>query len=442
MDFTANIHGYLDGLTAAVAALDKAALNKAAELIFDAHMAEHAVYSAGSAHTADAFAQSLREGCAVLGRTGVKATYFAKNAADSLATFAKRGDVLVCFAGSKCDCMVKAAAYAKSIGMSVIGFVTDPESELLPLCDVSLITAEVCPVKVADLQNAAAHAIVSSLRAALIDAWGMEVIFPPVPGREFKFALFDFDGTLSLIREGWQQIMIPYFCEEVTNTPMGKDEDPEAIKACVTEFVDMLTGKQTIYQCMALADEVKKRGGTPLDPLDYKNEYLRRLMEKIKDRREGLANGTIDRETLLVRGSVPLLEALKREGVTLYLASGTDQPQVREEAALLGLDQYFDGNIYGALDEHLTSCTKELVIKRLLAENGLDGTELLSFGDGFVEIELVSNLGGYPIAVATDESRKFGIDTWKRDRLVKAGAGAVIPDFECAERVVSYILGK
>ena len=68
--------------------------------------------------------------------------------------------------------------------------------------------------------------------------------------------------------------------------------------------------------------------------------------------------------------------------------------------------------------------------------------KVLSFGDGFVEIELVSNLGGYPIAVATDESRKMGIDTWKRDRLVKAGAGAVIPDFECAERLVDFILGR
>ena len=442
MNFNADIQGYLDGLTAATAALDRDTLNRAAELIFAAHMEERAVFTVGSAHTAARLADDLRDGCAVLGRTGVKATYLAKNAASALATFAKRGDVLLCFAIGECDCLTKAAEYAKSIGMSVISFVSCPESTILPLSDCAIVTAERCPAKAADLQQAAAHAVTAALRVALTDAWGMEVIFPPVPGREFKFALFDFDGTLSLIREGWQQIMIPYFCEEVENTPMGKTEDPEAIKACVTEFVDMLTGKQTIYQCMALADEVKKRGGTPLDPLDYKNEYLRRLMEKIKDRREGLANGTIDRETLLVRGSVPLLEALKREGVTLYLASGTDQPQVREEAALLGLDQYFDGNIYGALDEHLTSCTKELVIKRLLAENGLDGTELLSFGDGFVEIELVSNLGGYPIAVATDESRKFGIDTWKRDRLVKAGAGAVIPDFECAERVVSYILGK
>jgi len=164
-------------------------------------------------------------------------------------------------------------------------------------------------------------------------------------------------------------------------------------------------------------------------------------MEKIKGRRDGLADGSINPEQLLVRGSVPLLKALKAAGITLYLASGTDQPQVREEASLLDLDKYFDGNIYGALDEHVTSCTKELVIKRLLSENGVDGTELLSFGDGYVEIELVSNINGYPIAVATDEKRKKGIDLWKRDRLVKAGAGAVIPDFEEADKIVEFILG-
>ena len=27
--------------------------------------------------------------------------------------------------------------------------------------------------------------------------------------------LFDFDGTISLVREGWQQIMTPYFADEL-----------------------------------------------------------------------------------------------------------------------------------------------------------------------------------------------------------------------------------
>ena len=38
----------------------------------------------------------------------------------------------------------------------------------------------------------------------------------------FKCALFDFDGTVSLIREGWQEVMIPYFVEVLS-------EDTEAV---------------------------------------------------------------------------------------------------------------------------------------------------------------------------------------------------------------------
>lgn len=437
------IRAYLDSDADMIRGLDAEKLTAAAELILDAQKSGATVFTAGDPAVSGQMADSLLHGCAVLGRAGIKSVRI--DSKETLEALGKRGDVLVILpkAGSACCGKGSCAAdYARSIGMKVIGILPADGGAAADKCDIAICTGTECPAKTADLQLAGIHAITSSLRAELKDAWGMEVVFPPVAGRKFKFALFDFDGTLSLIREGWQKIMIPYFCEEVAKTPGGQTADPEEIRACVTEFVDMLTGKQTIYQCMALADEVKKRGGTPLEPIEYKNEYLRRLMEKIKDRREGLANGSIDPETLLVRGSVALVKALKDAGIVLYLASGTDQPQVREEAHLLGMDKYFGENIYGALDEHITDCTKELVIKRLLSENGVSGTELLSFGDGFVEIELVSKIGGYPIAVATDEARKMGIDEWKRERLVKAGAGAVIPDFECADKIVDFIMGR
>ena len=32
-----------------------------------------------------------------------------------------------------------------------------------------------------------------------------------------------------------------------------------------------------------LAEEIRKRGGQPLEPLDYKRMYLDRLWERIKD---------------------------------------------------------------------------------------------------------------------------------------------------------------
>lgn len=272
--------------------------------------------------------------------------------------------------------------------------------------------------------------------------WSLEVISPVQKERKFKIALFDFDGTLSLIREGWQEIMIPYFCEEFISSLPHHSESEDEITALVTDFVDELTGKQTIFQCLQLKIEIEKRGGIAKEAMDYKNEYIRRLFLKIESRRSSLADNSVAPEELLVKGSVQFLEALKEEGIEIFCASGTDEPQVIEEAKLLGLDKYFGSNIFGARDEQAQQCSKELVIKRLLSENNVKGEELLSFGDGFVEIELVKNVGGYAVAVATDEKAKKGVNPQKREKLLSAGAHAVIPDFENTDALIKHLFNK
>ncbi len=266
----------------------------------------------------------------------------------------------------------------------------------------------------------------------------IEIIENPTGKYRIKNALFDFDGTLSLIREGWQQVMIPYFLEEMAKCP--NCPDAKTTEDIVTEFVDRLTGKQTIYQCMALVDEIKKYGGNPETPKYYKDEYVRRLMERIRDRREGLANGTLKPEDYLVRGSVEFLTLLKSHGVTMFLASGSDEPQVKEEVALLGLTEFFGNNIYGAKDATV-DCSKDLVIKELLATDGVAGNQLIAFGDGFVEIELVVGAGGYGVAVATDEKHPGVLDNHKREKLLRAGAGMCIPDFSDAKGVIEALNG-
>jgi phosphoglycolate phosphatase-like HAD superfamily hydrolase len=247
--------------------------------------------------------------------------------------------------------------------------------------------------------------------------------------------LFDFDGTLSLIREGWQDVMIPYFIEVLKATP--DVEDDASIKAVVREFVDTLTGKQTIFQCIQLDKEVQRRHGKAQDPLIYKTEYLRRLRERIQDRLADLEAGA-NPDDYTVKGTRLLLQSLKDQGIKLYLASGTDEADVMREAKLLQLDQYFDGGIYGAIDG-ITDCSKELVIHKIIHDNNISPDQLISFGDGYVEIELVKNLGGFTIGVATDELRKMGINEWKRKRLLKAGADVIIPDFDDHGKLIEFI---
>src|SRR5207237_6755215 len=100
--------------------------------------------------------------------------------------------------------------------------------------------------------------------------------FRPRPG--LTHVLFDFDGTLSLIREGWPDVMLPLFAELLPRRP-GESEAEAA--ALLREDVMRLNGKQTIYQMMQFAERVRERGGRPREPLWYKHEYLRRLHERI-----------------------------------------------------------------------------------------------------------------------------------------------------------------
>ncbi len=252
-----------------------------------------------------------------------------------------------------------------------------------------------------------------------------------ITGRDtagFRYAVLDFDGTLSLVREGWQQIMVPYFTDELCATPEGSKLPREDLALRVREFVTLLTGKQTIYQCIHLAEEITAMGGRPKDPQDYKDEYHRRLLERIDYRLKGLEDGSIDPETLTVPGTYELLDMLVRHGITPYLASGTDEVYVLKEAHLLGVDRWFGKNIYGAQRAYKTF-SKKMVIERIIRENHLAGPELVGFGDGYVEIENVREAGGFAVGVASNEAERAGIDTWKRERLIRAGADLIIPDY-------------
>jgi len=265
----------------------------------------------------------------------------------------------------------------------------------------------------------------------------IEIIRPPAARRRPEHALFDFDGTLSLIREGWPEVMVPMMVEVLQAT--GTDESPEQLYDYCYDFVMQLNGKQTIYQMIRLAEEVKRRGGKPEDPLTYKHIYHERLMSRIAQRREAISSGRVPPEEMLVPYSLEILTALQQHGVGLYLASGTDQQYVVEEARLLGLDRFFGEKIYGAVDDY-RSFSKAKVIERILEENRIDGSLLVGFGDGYVEIQNVKAVGGLAVAVASDEATRSGRpDPWKRDRLIGVGADIVIPDYRHWRELLRYI---
>jgi phosphoglycolate phosphatase-like HAD superfamily hydrolase len=268
----------------------------------------------------------------------------------------------------------------------------------------------------------------------------VELAAPLAPRPEIAHVLFDFDGTLSLIRQGWPEVMVPMFVEMLPPLP---GEPPAEVEQLVLEDIMRLNGKQTIYQMIRLTERIRERGGEPAEPLWYKHEYLRRLERHIGARTEGLGSGAIAPDVMLVHGARALLEHLTRMGLPLYLASGTDEAAVKREAKLLDIDRYFDSHIHGALDDY-KRFSKKIVIETILAKNGITGRRLLSFGDGYVEIENTKEAGGLAVAVASDEANNGSgrVDPWKRRRLLGVGADAVIPDFRDAIPLVDYLLGR
>ncbi|MDP6381136.1 MAG: HAD family hydrolase, partial [Phycisphaerae bacterium] len=237
----------------------------------------------------------------------------------------------------------------------------------------------------------------------------IEIINPDAVRGRIRQALFDFDGTVSLVREGWQKIMEPLMVEFISQLP--HTETDEQLGELVRDKILETTGKQTIYQMYWLAEEIERRGGEPLEPIEYKSEYLRRLEKHIKDRVAGLAEGRIEPLDMIVTGAFDILENFRARGIRMYCASGTDQPFARREAELLGATPFFDGGLWGALDDP-SKFSKKMVIEKIIAASNLSGPELVAFGDGFVEIEEAKAIGGLAVGVATNEAERCGIDPW------------------------------
>ena len=254
----------------------------------------------------------------------------------------------------------------------------------------------------------------------------LEIIVPGATAVSARVVLFDFDGTVSLIRSGWMNVMVPMMTEILLELNTGESEAD--LRAVVEDFVWRLTGQETVYQMIELARQVEVRGGAPLDPLVYKRMYLDRLWDVIKDRVRALESGTASPDDYLVPGTRALLESLRARGLRMYLASGTDEEYMKREAGLLGVTPYFDGGVYGAIDDY-RNFSKGILIRRILDSAEFRGPEFLAFGDGYVEIEEVKRIGGTAVGVATEEPECRRVDLWKRDRLVGVGADMIVPNY-------------
>ena len=265
----------------------------------------------------------------------------------------------------------------------------------------------------------------------------MEIIIKLPKNRpSLKAVLFDFDGTISTLRYGWESIMEPMMLEMIS----ANSEPDQSLIDEVKRYIDQSTGIQTIYQMQWLAEAVKKNGqnlSAPDDPWWYKAEYNRRLMVPVEERKALIRNGKKAQDDYLIKGSITMLAALKEKGIKIFVASGTDDADVKREAKVLGVSGYFD--IIAGAPAGKTACSKEAVLKELLENQGFKGGELAVVGDGKVEIALGREVGAVTLGLATDEEKRFGINETKRQRIIKAGAHAITGDFTDLDEIISWL---
>jgi len=204
------------------------------------------------------------------------------------------------------------------------------------------------------------------------------------------------------------------------------------IERRVSEYIELSTGVQTILQMEKLVDLVKEFNlVTESDIQDkylYKAIYLENLMKLVDERLRNISSGKTGRDQYRIKGTVEFLKLLKKNGIQLYLASGTDHQNVLDEAEILGYADVFDGRIYGSVDD-ISKYSKKMVIESIIKENDLKEFEFAVIGDGPVEIREGKKKSGITIGVASNEKKGYDIDPDKRTRLIKAGADIIIPDY-------------
>lgn len=184
MDFNSHLKDYMDraGVNLKNSPLEK--LSDAADTLMDARRSGKWIFTAGnggSSATASHFANDFVKGLTVPGKkrfrcmslndgipilTALANDYdYSQCFEEQLKNYGSQGDVLVCYSGSgNSPNVVKAAEYARTIGMKVISFTGRDGGKLNALSDVGCIAPTDCMEEIEDAHMVWEHSLVMGLR--------------------------------------------------------------------------------------------------------------------------------------------------------------------------------------------------------------------------------------------------------------------------------------
>ncbi|MBN1350134.1 HAD hydrolase-like protein [candidate division KSB1 bacterium] len=254
---------------------------------------------------------------------------------------------------------------------------------------------------------------------------------------DIKYAVFDWDGTVSRLREGWQNLMLGIFMGVLCQSGI-KPEDMNATMETCMESIDALTGKPTYSQMVDLAQRVAAHGAQSMPALNYKRAYITLLDRQVLNRLELLHQGRAQLADFLVPGSKDFLKLLYEKGIQIYVATGSDEAPVINELKELGIMQYCVA-VKGCHDKKPGDDPKFTVIKNLIQETNAKKGELFTCGDGFVEVELGAQ-NGFAIGVNTKDDNYFKMNQDKAEKLTNAGADVLVDNFVDYEVLAEFIM--
>ena len=273
----------------------------------------------------------------------------------------------------------------------------------------------------------------------------IEIVSERPDGRRITHAIFDNDGTISTLRQGWEEVMEPVMIRSILGNRWREVDESgyQRVRERVRGYIDKTTGIQTLVQMLGLVEMVREFGYVReekiLDEHGYKEVYNRELLERVGRRIDKIRTGELSSVDFTLKMAVDFLQALHKRGVRLYLASGTDQEDVVREAEILGYAELFEGRIYGAIGD-IKHEPKRKVLESILADIDLgEGEQVVTFGDGPVEIQETRKRNGLAVGVASDEVRRYGLNPVKRSRLIQAGADLIVADFSQTGKLLELL---
>jgi beta-phosphoglucomutase-like phosphatase (HAD superfamily) len=252
--------------------------------------------------------------------------------------------------------------------------------------------------------------------------------------------LFDFDGTISDERVGWPNLIVANnvaYLIALSSPHLDHRQAEELVLADIEATI----GIPTYLQMKRLQTIVEKHGyqGPELDPQMFKDSYNDALVGMVSSRRAQLATGEMTMEDLRIDGAMELLQAIStRLSRGIYLASGSDLDAVTESVEHLGYSEFFPrARIAAAGSLGPEDDAKEAVIQGLLGnsgiqdDSGIQGEELVTFGDGFPEMLYTHRAGGVGVGIVSRDMSHyehlghFTVEQ-KKQRLLDAGAHLIV----------------